>query len=114
MANETIELVAGDTGSKLVVTCRDSSTGAVINLSGATVTIRWKGVAAKSMTIANAAGGVAEYQFAQGDLVYTSEVSVIEGVLASPMRFAIQITDALGNLISNLKPIELWVREAIS
>ncbi len=109
-----IELVAGDTGSKLEVTCRDNSTGAVIDLSGATVKIRWKGVAAKPMIVTNAVAGVAEYQFTQGDIVYGSEIALVEGVLASPMRFAVEITDAFGSLISNLKPIELWVREAIS
>lgn len=110
----TIELVAGDTGSKLVVTCRDNSNGAVIPLNGATVRLKWKGVPSKLMTITNAAGGVAEYQFAAGEIIYGPQVSLVEGVLASPMNFAVEITDAFGSLISNLKPIELWVREAIT
>ncbi|MDQ6989208.1 MAG: BppU family phage baseplate upper protein [Mariprofundaceae bacterium] len=100
------DFVASDTGSKLVVTCKNADTNAVISLSGATVTLRYsingQAVQAKTMSITDAAGGVAEYQFAAGDLV--------DGELHAE----VEITDASGFVITQLIPFRLTVRAKLA
>lgn len=96
------EFVANDTGSKLKVTCKDNDTGAAINLTGATVLLRWMdktgATQSKTMTVTDAANGVAEYQFAAGEIAYPK------------MSFDVRITDTGGKIITNLAPIEVTVR----
>ncbi len=76
MAFDFVQL---DTGSTLRVTCKDSDTEAVIDLTGATLTLRYKiGSAAKvektmTLEVPNTAG-IATYKFlaaelSNGDLV---------------------------------------------
>lgn len=80
-------LVAGDAGSKLVVTCKDSETLVAVNLTGKTVKLRYTldggAVQVKTMTIQNpATAGKAEYQFGASDLTagtLTGEVRINEG-----------------------------------
>lgn len=100
------DLVTGDTGSKLQVTCKDNDSGAVIDLTGATVTLRWQNklgvVQNKTMTITNAAGGVAEYEFLAGEISYPK------------MSFEVRIVDSGGKEITNLEPIELVVRTRLT
>lgn len=99
------EFVTGDTGSKIVVTCTDSVLGTAINLTGATVKLKWitnAGVLAnKSMTITSAATGVCEYQF------LATEIE------APTMTFEVEITDATAKIITNLDEIVCNVRGAI-
>ena len=98
-------LVSGDTGSKLRVTCKDSATGAVINLTGATVIARWKTstgtVVAKTMTVTSPTGGTAEYQFAAGE------------IFAPAMRIEVEITDAGGAVITSVDFMTVYVRDQI-
>lgn len=100
-----VDLVTGDTGSILTVTCNDSAAGTAINLTGATVKVRWEDATGvlvlKTMTIENASGGIASYQFASGE------------IFAPKMKFEIEITDAGGKIVTNLALIELTVREQL-
>lgn len=102
---ESYQFVSGDTGSKLQVTCKNDGDGSVINLTGATVKIKWKTAAGatvtKTMTVINAAGGIAEYQFASGELY--------EGW----MNFEIEITDSSSKVIRNLSLLQEKVRGAL-
>lgn len=65
--------VAGDTAAVLRVQCTDLETGQAIALSGATVQIRWRiggrPLVTRSMVVVDSAQGLAEYQFAAGELV---------------------------------------------
>lgn len=81
------ELVAGDTGSKLVVTCTDNQSQAVIDLTGKAVQLRYSingaAVVIKTMTVQTpATNGKAEYQFGASDLsagTLTGEVRLQNG-----------------------------------
>lgn len=98
------DLVTGDTGSKLKVTCNDSE-GAVINLTGATVELHWEdangALASRNMTIENHAAGIASYTFAVGE------------IFSPKMVFEVEITDTGGKIITCTEKIELTVREQI-
>ena len=102
MANEFVQ---DDSGSKLEVTCKNDSDKSVIDLTGATVKIRWKdkagSVVEKTMTVTNAAGGVAEYRFAAGELE------------PGTTGYEIEITDALGGIIKNLNLLLVNIRKKI-
>lgn len=103
MANEFVQ---DDTGSKLEVTCKNDADKSVIDLTGSTVKARWKdkagAVVEKNMTITDAAGGVAEYQFAAGELE------------AGTTGYEIEITDAQSSVIKNLNLLLVNIREKIS
>lgn len=96
------ELVTGDTGSKIVVTCTDDVLGTAINLTGATVKLHWITNAGllsnKTMTITSAATGVCEYQF------LASEIE------APTMTLEVEITDSTTKIITSLDTIALSVR----
>lgn len=98
------DLVTGDTGSRLVVTCKDKD-GTAIDLTGATVRLQWEGengvAVIQTMTINDAANGVASYQFAAGQ------------IFAPRMVFEVEITDPLGNVVTSTEVITLTVREEI-
>lgn len=98
--------VSGDTGSKLEVTCKDDDTGAVIDLTGSTVKLKWNNKAGilqtKTMTITDDVGGVAEYQFLTDELT------------AKQMKFEVEITDSGSNVLRNLEAIRETVREAFA
>lgn len=102
------QFVAGDTGSKLRVTCIDDATGLPIDLTGATVTLRWRNSAAtntleKTMTkVAPETGGIAEYQFATGELY------------AKEMRFEVKIVDAGGKELNALDLLVEKIREPLA
>jgi hypothetical protein len=78
----------------------------VIDLTGATVRIRWKDkagtVVEKSMTVTDPTGGVAEYQFVTGELE------------AGTTGFEIEITDPQGDIIKNLSLLLVRIREKLS
>ena len=78
--------VAGDTASVLTVTCKRSDTGAVIDLTGVTVSLKWRidggTLVTKTMTVTAPATGVATYEFDTADLVagiMLAEVEVTTG-----------------------------------
>ena len=99
------DLVTGDTGSIFQVTCTDASTGQVIDLTGATVRLRWEDdtgtVQTRIMGVTDAVNGVAEYQFAAGEIIYPR------------MVFETEITDALGYITSSNDLTTLTVREEL-
>lgn len=99
------DLVAGDTGSTLVITCKDKDSKAAINLNGKTVRVKFRlngGILqTKEMAVTDAAGGVAEYQFAAGELV--------KGTL----RGEVEITDSGGLVLTQVEPFALSVRNKI-
>lgn len=101
----TYQFVAGDTGSKLEVTCKNDADNTAINLTGATVKLKWKDAGGtlqtKTMTITSAATGVAEYQFLAGEL------------FAGLMNFEVEITDSGGKIIRCLEIIAEKVRAAL-
>lgn len=101
-----IVLIAGDTGSKIVVTCKDKDTAVVIDLTGATAKLRYSinggATVEKNMVIvAPATAGKVEYQFLSADLV------------AGTMQSEVQITDAGGKIITSLEPFTLSIRGKI-
>lgn len=74
------DLVAGDGGSKLLVTITDSTTGALIDLTGKTIKVRYAinggTLQQRDMTALNQATnkGQAEYQFVTTDLTAGGEL----------------------------------------
>lgn len=78
MAN--YDLVAGDGGSKLLVTITDSTTEELIDLTGKTITVRYAinggTLQQRDMTALNqtTSKGEAEYQFAAADLTAGGEL----------------------------------------
>ena len=100
------DFVAGDTGSTITVTCKDKTTGIVINLTGSTVALKWEDsvgtVASAAMTVSAPLTGVATYQFTSTQLYSPS------------MTFEVVITDVGGKIVSNLDLIPVVVRARLS
>jgi hypothetical protein len=100
------EFVSGDTGSALVMTCLDNVTNLPLNLTGASVSIKWKNsvnvLVTRAGTIVNPLTGVVRYQFASGELFSPS------------MSIEVEVTDGGGNVISNLDLIKIAVREQLA
>ena len=101
------ELVAGDSGSTVVVTCKDSETKAVIDLTGKAVQLRYKidgaALVTKTMTVQTpATNGKAEYQFGASDL----SVGTLQG--------EVRIQPGLPDQITSIDPFYLPVRAALS
>src|SRR3972149_8877166 len=99
---EVYQFVSGDTGTKLQVTCKNNSNNTVIDLTGATVKLKWKDSAGtlvtKTMTIINATGGVVEYQFGASELY------------AGMIYYEVEITDASSKTITSLSLLNEMVR----
>ena len=98
------DFVEGD-GGVLRVPCKDAQ-GAAIDLTDATITLKWRkadgSLAEKAMSIVGAAtGGKAEYQFTATEL------------FAPRMFCAVMITDAIGKELSSLDYIILNVRKRL-
>lgn len=96
--------VEGDTARKLTLTLRDAA-GKVLALTGMTVELQWRNAAGqfieREMEVIDADNGVAEYQFADGEI-------------ESPMMsFEWQVTDTSGNAIHSTKLFHRLVREAL-
>lgn len=98
------DFVAGDTASSLAVTCVDNS-GAAVDLTGCTVTIRWKDeigeTQTKTMTVSDATAGICTYQFGEDEL------------FSPGMSFEVEITDIGGKKLSNVDLISVTVREQL-
>ena len=66
---EKIKLVQGDTRPSLVTTLTDSTTGAAINITGATVLLKFRAVGATTLqstitgSVTNGAGGVVVFDW---------------------------------------------------
>lgn len=100
-----MSFVAGDTGSKLELTCKDNDAGTVIDLTGSTVVLKWKDAGSlidKVMTITDAVAGIVEYQFLADELI------------APKMRFEVQITDGTGKVLHSLELLRETVRAALA
>jgi hypothetical protein len=99
------DLVTGDTGSRLVCTVKDKSTGTARNLTGAAVKLRWRDndrvVVTKTATVTDAAGGVCEYVFGAGEII------------APSMKIEVEVTDNTGKVTTSVDTIDLTVREEI-
>lgn len=100
------DFTEGDTGSKLQVTCRDNDE-AIIDLTGATVTLHWKDansiLVERNFTVLDpATDGIAEYQFAASELY------------APKMHCGYRVTDSNGKEISSRKLDTFTVRERLS
>lgn len=100
------DFVAADTASKLRVICKDNDTGIVIDLTGATVKLRWRNAGDTatvevSMNVVDAVNGVAEHRFTTGQL------------FAGVMIFDVEITGADGYIIHNVNVIDASVRNPI-
>lgn len=100
------QFVSGDTGSTLKVTCKNDGDSTIIDLTGATVKLRWKDSSStlqtRTMSIVNpATSGIAEYQFLAGEL------------FAGLMNFEVEITDSGGKIIRCLEIIAEKVRAAL-
>ena len=98
-----IEFVAGDTGSKLVVTCKNNQDGSVFDLTGASLKLNFKidsgATKTPAMTVLiPATDGKGEYTFISTDLV------------AGRMQAAAEITDSAGKIITQLVPFVFAVR----
>lgn len=101
------ELVAGDTGSKIVLTCRDNQTQAAIDLTGKIVHLRYRidGGAMQTKTMAIQSpptAGKAEYQFGSSDLT------------AGTFQGEIQIQPGAADQLTSLLPFALQVRAPLS
>lgn len=98
-----VDLVTGDTGSKLRATCSDSN--GVIDLTGATVELHWEGedgsLVNRAMTIEDHVAGIVSYTFAAGE------------IFTPKMTFEIEITDSGGAIVTSTDKITLTVREQI-
>ena len=98
------DLVTGDTGSIYQVTCTDSD-GVAINLTGATVRLRWEDdvgvIQTRTMGITDAVNGVAEYQFLAAEII------------APKMKFETEVQDSGGFITSSNDLVTLTVREEL-
>lgn len=102
-----MSFVSGDTGSELEVTCKDDDTGLVIDLTGSSVKLKWLDAAdalqTKAMTIRGAStDGIVFYRFLADELI------------ATQMKFEVEITDSGGDVLHSIELIRENVREALS
>jgi hypothetical protein len=105
-ADAAFSFVEGDTASILRVTCKNKVTGVVIDLTGAAVQLQWKTRKQKfierTMTLVNPpTDGIAEYQFAAGELESPS------------MKFEVEITDGIGKVFHSLDVLFELVRKQL-
>lgn len=105
-----IDLVEDDTGTVLHCTVRNKKPVAPIDLTGATVTLRWTinggSPVQQTMTIVDAAAGRVSYQFGAGELA----VPIGE---TSALRLNVVVTDAGGKVLTQITPITYTIRKKI-
>jgi hypothetical protein len=106
-----IDFVAGDTATKLRRTIKNGQDGSVVDLSGATVKIKWRidggTLVTKDMTILDAAKGRVEYQFGAGEL--TADATKGE----SKMRGEVMVLDALSKELTQRVPFNYIIRARV-
>ena len=105
------DLVEDDTGTVVEYTLVNKKTKAPIDLSGATVVLRWTinggpAVVQQTMTILDAAAGRVSYQFGAGELAVPAGTD-------SAMRLNVKVTDAGGKVLTQLKPMTYKIRKKI-
>lgn len=105
-----IDLVEGDTGTVLDFTVRNKQSATAIDLTGATVTLRWTidggTPVQQTMTLVDAPSGRVSYQFGAGELaVPTGDKSA--------MRLNVVVTDSGGKVVTQTKPITYTIRKKI-
>ncbi len=105
MAEAAFSFVEADTASILRITCKNKGTGGAIDIDGSVVKLLWKtrkGAAVeKTMTLIDAANGIAEYQFSTDEL-------------ESPaMKFEVEITDGPGKVFRSLDVLYELVRKQL-
>ena len=105
-----MSLVEQDTSSKLSVTLTNVD-GTAINLSGATVKLKFKidtsTLSTKTMTIDDAANGKASY-------VFTKVGSVFDLAAAGTLYYEIEVTQADTTILTTSKISNIEVRKKIS
>lgn len=106
------DVVAGDSGTLLRVSLSNKQTRQPVDLSGATVNLKYRidggPLETRAMTIvAPATSGIAEYRFASSDLVLGAGVS--HGLL----RYEIEVTDAGGKITTSLDIVSLTIRAKV-
>jgi len=97
------DAVSGDTGTKLTAIVKDTN-AAVVDLTGATVRLRWLNetvVTTVTATITDDAAGAIEYLFLAGELI------------APGMDIEVEVEDSGGLINTSLEVISLVVREQI-
>lgn len=91
------DFIAGDTGSVLQVTCKDTDDVA-INVTGATVRLKYRidgaALQTKTMTLVTAASGIVKYQFLADELT--------KGVMESE----VEITDSSSKVTTSLRKMK--------
>lgn len=101
----TYQFVAGDTGSILEITCKNDADNTVIDLTGCTLALQWKGangvLVSANMTVTDAINGKARYQFLTTEL------------FAGTMQFEVKITDVNSKVIRSLDLLSEKVRRAL-
>lgn len=105
-----IDLVEDDTGTVVEYTLVNKKTKAPIDLSGATVVLRWTinggTPVEQEMEIEDAQSGRVSYQFVAGELAVPSGEQ-------SAMRLNVVVTDSGGKVLTQLKPITYTIRKKI-
>ena len=82
---EKIRLVQGDTAPALTVTLRDETTGAAINVTGATVRLKFRAVGSETLrgtltgSVTNGAGGVVVFFWSDSPSILDGDPGDYEG-----------------------------------
>ena len=101
---DTFDFVAGDTASKLIITCKDQD-DAAIDLTNYTVVLVWRSddkvVFSEEMTDNTPASGIMEYTFGDGEL------------RAGTMYLEVKLLDSDGKAVSSCEEIYYTVRPRI-
>jgi hypothetical protein len=104
------DLVEDDTGTVLQGTVRNRKPRTIVNLTDATVVLRWTidggTPVQKDMTIVDASAGRVSYQFGAGDLVVPTGEQ-------SQMRLNVVVIDSEGKVTTQPKPITYTIRKKI-
>lgn len=97
------DVVAGDTGTILRVTIKDTA-GAAVDLTGASAVFRWAGIAGLvevAAVITDAVNGVVSHKFMAGEIT------------APDMSIEVEVTDSGGFKLTGLDLIKLTVRQQL-
>ncbi len=99
------QLVEGDTGVILRCTCTENDPPEAIDVTGYTVTLRWRngeGVQERIMFLLTPEAGIVQYEF------------VADDVHGPDMEFEIILTDSGGKVRGSLQTFRQRVRERLS
>ena len=100
------EAAVSDKGLILILTIKDNKTQAAVNLTGATVLLRWKlgtgAVTESALTITDAVNGVVQYQFS------------IPFAESGSLQYEAVVNDATGNIYTNLAIQKFAIRAKLA